>query len=179
MSYNKTSKYKHLNFKRLKAPFEKRAIIELKRNMNFRTLAYLTFLLLAIANANTICSQTCRIKIGSQTNGCPIYTEVFEYDFVDEKPEFPGGGNQMINFINSTREYPHEAYQSGIQGRVTCAFVVQPDGKISHIKVLRGVESSLNNEAIRIISLMPDWIPGRINNQPVPVRVVTCIPFRK
>ena len=85
----------------------------------------------------------------------------------------------MINFINSTRHYPEEAYESGIEGRVTCAFVVQPDGKISHIKVLRGVESTLNQEAMRIISMMPVWIPGKISDIAVPVRVITSIPFRR
>ena len=147
--------------------------------MNFRNLTLLTILVLGLANTSYISSQTCKVKIGTQTNGCPIYTEVYEYDFVDEKPEFPGGGNQMIKFINSTREYPQEAYETGIEGRVTCAFIVNSDGKISNIKVIRGVESSLNQEAIRIVSLMPDWQPGKLNHHPVPVRVITCIPFRR
>ncbi|MCH5239403.1 MAG: energy transducer TonB [Muribaculaceae bacterium] len=112
-------------------------------------------------------------------NGGPVYTEVFEYDYVDVKPEFPGGGKSLINFVNSNRNYPALAYQMGIEGRVTCAFVVNPDGKISNIQLLRGVEPSLNQEAIRIISLMPQWKPGKINDTPVPVRVVCCIPFRK
>lgn len=124
-------------------------------------------------------SQTCKVKTATLDNGCAVYTEVFEYDYVDEKPQFPGGSNSLIKFINSTREYPQEAYEAGIEGRVTCAFIVHSDGKISHIKVLRGVENSLNQEAIRIISKMPYWTPGKIADQPVPVRVVTCIPFRK
>lgn len=112
-------------------------------------------------------------------NGNAVYTEVYEYDYVQEKPEFPGGDNSLMNYINSTRIYPQEAYDSGIEGRVTCSFIVQSDGKISNVKVLRGVEKSLNEEAIRIVSQMPDWTPGRFNNYPVPVRVVRCIPFRK
>lgn len=147
--------------------------------MNFRKLATLTLSVLAIANTSTIISQTLKVRTGTLDNGSAVYTEVFEYDYVDEKPEFPGGGNSMISFINSQRHYPENAYEMGIEGRVTCAFIVNEDGKISHIKVLRGVESSLNREAVRIISEMPDWSPGKINEQTVPVRVVCCIPFRK
>ena len=147
--------------------------------MNFQILAFLTITMVALANTFNTYSQTCKVKIGTQTNGLPLYEEVFEYDFVDEKPEFPGGRNKMINFINVTREYPQQAYDLGIEGRVTCAFIVHEDGRISNIKVLKGVESSLNQEAVRIISLMPEWNPGKLNHQPVPVRVITCIPFRK
>ena len=147
--------------------------------MMVRTLAFIVIFMTAWANSPNSFSQTFKIKTSTTGNGTSVYTQVFEADYVDEQPEFPGGGNEMINFINSTRKYPQEAYEMGIEGRVTCAFVVNSDGKISNIKVIRGVESSLNNEAVRIVSLMPDWIPGKINHQPVPVRVVRCIPFRR
>lgn len=124
-------------------------------------------------------SQTCKIRSSVSPGGCESITEAYEYDFVDQKPEFPGGRCSMINFINSTREYPQQAYENGIEGRVTCSFIVQCDGKISNIQVLRGVENSLNQEAVRVVSLMPDWTPGKIKDQAVPVRVVCCIPFRK
>lgn len=138
----------------------------------------LTFLLALIPTANLF-SQTCRIRNSVSGNGETTYTEVFEYDYVDVKPEFPGGGTSLINFINSTRHYPQEAYEAGIEGRVTCAFIVHSDGKISHIQVLRGVEPSLNQEATRVISSMPAWTPGKIKDRTVPVRVVCCIPFRR
>ena len=72
-----------------------------------------------------------------------------------------------------------EAYEKGIEGRVICSFVVNSDGSISNIQILRGVEKSLNNEAVRIISKMPDWVPGKIDGQNVPVRVIHPIVFRK
>lgn len=124
-------------------------------------------------------AQTCRVNTGKCTNGCTSYKEVYEYDYVELKPEFPGGGQSLLNFINDHRRYPEEAYNRGIQGRVTCTFVVNPDGKVSNISILRGVEQSLNEEAIRIISSMPQWTPGKINGKAVPVRVVCAIPFRK
>ena len=147
--------------------------------MKFRALAMLAIPMTALAISNPTYSQTAKIRTSTLINGNPVYTEVFEYDYVDEKPEFPGGGRSLLCFINSTRQYPVEAYEMGVEGRVICAFIVNPDGKLSNFQVLRGVESSLNKEALRIVSLMPPWLPGKINKQPVPVRVVCCIPFRK
>lgn len=146
--------------------------------MKIQALPLIALFAIAIATPSNVFSQTCKVKT-TLNNGGAVYTEVYEYDYVEQKPEFPGGRTSMINFINSTREYPEEAYKIGIEGRVTCAFVVNPDGKISHIQILKGVESSLNQEALRIVSSMPDWTPGRIADQPVPTRVVCCIPFRK
>lgn len=123
--------------------------------------------------------QTCRVNAGSTPTGTVSYIEVFEYDYVDEKPCFPGGDDLLMNFINTHREYPKEAYDRGIQGRVTCSFVVNVDGSISHISVLRGVETTLNREAIRILSGMPEWLPGKIGGQAVPTRVIRSVPFRK
>lgn len=147
--------------------------------MNFHKMALLSLSVLAIAGTSETFSQTCKVKTATLNDGRAVYTEVFEFDYVDEKPEFPGGCCSMVNFINSKREYPQEAYDMGIEGRVTCCFVVNPNGKISNIQVIRGVESSLNREAIRVVSLMPDWTPGKIKDTAVPVRVVCSIPFRK
>lgn len=147
--------------------------------MNIHALTLIAVTAIAFATSQSVISQTCKVRTTTMVNGSAVYTEVYEYDFVDHKPEFPGGRNSMINFINSTREYPSEAYENGIEGRVTCAFVVNPDGKVSHIQVLRGVETSLNQEAMRIVASMPDWSPGKIGEHPVPTRVVCCIPFRK
>lgn len=124
-------------------------------------------------------AQTCRVNIGTTPTGCVNYMEVFEYDYVTEKPSFPGGDTHLMNFINKTREYPKSAYTRRIQGRVTCSFVVNVDGSISHISVIRGVEPSLNKEAIRVLSKMPEWKPGKLNGQPVPTRVVWSVPFRR
>lgn len=146
--------------------------------MNLQNIFKFLGAILALFSSQSLTAQTCLINTGKLDHGNIVYTEVFEYDYVDIKPEFPGGGRSMINFINSNREYPHEAYESGIQGRVTCSFVVNVDGKLSNIKILRGVENSLNEEALRLIQIMPDWIPGSLNGTIVPVRVICNIPFR-
>lgn len=108
-----------------------------------------------------------------------ISINVYEYDFVDRQPEFPGGNNELIRFINQERRYPQDAYREGIEGRVLCSFVVNEDGTLSHISVIKGVEESLNKEAVRIISQMPPWLAGAINDTPVPVYCILPIPFRK
>lgn len=124
-------------------------------------------------------AQTCRVGIGMSENGVQNYIEVFEYDYVSEKPSFPGGESKLTEFINKNRNYPKEAYDKGIQGRVTCSFVVNADGSVSNINVVRSVSVSLNEEAVRIFKKMPCWHPGRINGQAVPVRVIRSVPFRK
>ena len=124
-------------------------------------------------------AQTFKIACGEDAEGEQVFKEIYEFDFVSEKPTFPGGEYKLLKFINATREYPQEAYDNNIQGRVVCSFIVECNGTISHLQILKGVEESLNNEAIRIIEKMPKWIPGRVNGLPVPVRVIYPIVFRK
>ena len=107
------------------------------------------------------------------------YMEVYEFDYVDIQPQFPGGERGLINFINKTREYPYHAYKKRIQGRVLCSFIVGTDGRVSDIRVIRGAgDESLNREAIRVIGEMPKWSVGKVGNHAVPVRVVLPIAFR-
>ena len=107
------------------------------------------------------------------------YMEVYEFDYVDIQPQFPGGERGLINFINKTREYPYYAYKKRIQGRVLCSFIVGTDGRVSDIRVIRGAgDDSLNREAIRVIGEMPKWSVGKVGNHAVPVRVVLPIAFR-
>lgn len=124
-------------------------------------------------------AQTCRVVCSVSSRGERTYKEVYEYDYVSVKPSFPGGDNGLVGFVNKTRRYPKAAYKKGIQGRVICSFVVNPDGSLSNIQVIRGVEKTLNAEAVRICTKMPDWIPGSIDGHVVPVRVIYPIPFRK
>lgn len=110
---------------------------------------------------------------------CPApATEIYEYDFVDVQPQFPGGDLELIKYINNSRRYPAEAYTKGIQGRVMCSFIVNTDGSISNIRIVKGVEHSLNREAVRLISEMPKWEAGKVNEENVPVHCLLPIPFR-
>ena len=107
------------------------------------------------------------------------YIEVYEFDYVDIQPQFPGGERGLINFINKTREYPYHAYKKRIQGRVLCSFIVGTDGKVTDVRVIRGAaDESLNREAVRVIGKMPKWSVGKVDDHAVPVRVVLPINFR-
>ncbi len=123
--------------------------------------------------------QHSRNVVSAQAQQTQVSINVYEFDCVDRQPQFPGGDNAMIRFINHERRYPQGAYRDGIEGRVLCSFVVNEDGSISHISVIKGVEESLNREAIRIISQMPPWSAGEIDDIPVPVYCILPIPFRR
>ena len=93
-------------------------------------------------------------------------------------PEFPGGEAAMSQFINRTIRYPVIAQENGIQGRVVVQFVVNTDGKIVDVEVVRGVEESLDKEAVRVVKAMPPWNPGRQGGKNVRVKYTLPIRFR-
>lgn len=100
------------------------------------------------------------------------------FDSVEQMPEYPGGRNALTRFIQSKLQYPEIAASNGIKGTVTIGFIVGIDGSISEITVLDGVKDrSLQAEALRVVKLMPKWIPGKQNGQGVKVRMKYPITF--
>ena len=97
---------------------------------------------------------------------------------VENQPEFPGGSGEMMKFINDNIKYPEIAHENGIQGRVICSFIVGKDGSISDVEVMRGVDPSLDKEAVRVLESMPAWKPGKQRGQPVSVRFTLPVEFR-
>nr|MDE6555743.1 energy transducer TonB [Duncaniella sp.] len=85
----------------------------------------------------------------------------------------------MMRFINAERQYPADAWNEGIQGRVRCSFIIDTDGTVGHVSVLKGVAESLDREAVRIISAMPRWSVGKLDSVAVPVYCVVSIAFRR
>lgn len=104
--------------------------------------------------------------------------DAYMADFVDVSPQFPGGETELISFVNTNRNYPRDAYELGIQGRVVCGFIVDVDGSILNATVHRGPCRSLGEEALRLIEAMPRWIPGSVRGHKVPCYYVLAIPFR-
>ena len=105
-------------------------------------------------------------------------SNVYEFDAVDIRPEFPGGERALFNFINGEKRYPADAYSAGIEGRVLISFIIAADGTVSNATVVRGVDDSLNREAVRVVNLMPKWTPGKVDGETVNVRHVITIVFR-
>ena len=97
---------------------------------------------------------------------------------VKEMPEFPGGQAALMSFIAKSIKYPVVAQENGIQGRVTCSFVVNKDGSIVDAEVIRGIDPSLDKEALRVINTMPKWKPGKQRGKPVRVKFTVPINFR-
>ena len=106
----------------------------------------------------------------------PVEEQVF--DMVEQMPQFPGGQTELMKYIAEHLRYPTIAQESGVQGRVTCQFVVGKDGKVRDVVVLRTLDPSCDKEAMRVILSMPTWIPGKQNGQPVSVKYTVPIIFR-
>ena len=100
------------------------------------------------------------------------------FTVVEEMPEFPGGQGELLKYLGKSIKYPVIAQENGIQGRVICAFVVNRDGSIVDAEVLRGVDPSLDKEALRVINSMPKWKPGKQRGKPVRVKYTVPVTFR-
>lgn len=100
------------------------------------------------------------------------------YDIVEQQPEFPGGYGTLTQWIDDNLKYPVEAAMDGIEGRVIVQFIIRPTGKIVDAKVVHGIAPSLDKEALRLINIMPNWIPGRQKGKAVNVRYTTWITFK-
>lgn len=100
------------------------------------------------------------------------------YDAVERMPEFPGGQAALMQWISANLKYPKVAEENGVQGRVVCTYVVERNGDITDVKVVRGVDPSLDKEAVRLIRKMPRWVPGHQNGKPVRVKYTIPVTFR-
>jgi len=100
------------------------------------------------------------------------------FDKVDEAPQFPGGMAGMMQYLSSNIRYPEDAREAGTQGRVIVSFIVEKDGSISNAKVAKPTYSSLDEEALRVVSAMPNWMPGKQNGQAVRVKYSVPVSFR-
>jgi len=100
------------------------------------------------------------------------------YAIVDKMPEFQGGEKALVAFLNQTISYPAEALKKKEQGKVIVQFVIAKNGKIENAKVLRSVSPSLDNEALRVIGLLPDWTPGEQNGEKVAVYQILPVVFQ-
>jgi len=113
--------------------------------------------------------------IGIQAEKEEEEAEIFT--MVENMPEFPGGDLALYRFISNAVKYPRIAQDNGIKGKVYVTFVVERDGSVSNIRITRGVESSLDNEALRVIGTLPKWKPGTQGGKPVRVSYSVPINF--
>ncbi|MBQ7771147.1 MAG: energy transducer TonB [Bacteroidales bacterium] len=108
-----------------------------------------------------------------------VEEEAIPFQLVEEKPSFQGGdANTFSKWVNGRLEYPEIAKENGVQGRVTLQFTVEKDGSVTKVKVLRGVDPSLDKEAVRVVSMSPKWKPGKQRDRAVPVTYTFPVIFQ-
>lgn len=133
-----------------------------------------------------VSSEDSQTEAQTQTYVAPAPVEEEEeesaqqiFTVVEEMPDFPDGGLAgLMKFLGKNIKYPVIAQENGIQGRVICSFVVNKDGSIVDIEVLRGVDPSLDKEAVRVLGTMPKWKPGKQRGKPVRVKYTVPVMFR-
>jgi protein TonB len=142
------------------------------------------FLLVILSLASQSCSaQTTASKSDTGSNiatfrvsKSPDSTgKIFNY--AEQMPQFPGGEDAMMDFLRNNIKYPVMAKNANIEGNVILTFVVQTDGTISDIKILRDIAGGCGDEAVRVIKLMPKWAPGNNNGVPVNTQFVLPVDF--
>ena len=108
-----------------------------------------------------------------------VEEEAIPFQLVEKKPSFNGGdANEFSKWVNERLNYPEIAKENGVQGRVMLQFTVNADGSVSNVKVLRGVDPSLDKEAVRVVSSSPKWTPGKQRDRNVKVTYTFPVIFQ-
>jgi len=134
----------------------------------------------ASVNINTEDDKNKEVVISAPVTSAPIQEEEDQVVFqvVEKMPSFPGGDAALFKFLGDNVKYPVIAQENGVQGRVICQFVVNKDGSIVDVEVVRSVDPSLDKEAIRVIKSMPKWSPGQQRGKPVRVKYTLPVNFK-
>lgn len=120
-------------------------------------------------------SYTAEVKVEEEEE----VEEAVPFQLVEQAPKFNGGGpNEFSKWVNERLEYPEIAKENGIQGRVMLSFKVGKDGKLTDVKVIRGVDPSLDQEAMRVVKMSPKWTPGKQRDRAVPVTYTFPVIFQ-
>lgn len=113
-------------------------------------------------------------------NGNAVQGKDAEYAFeqLEVKPEYPNGNEGLGKYLSENIKYPKKALKNGVSGKVFVQFVIDKTGKVTNVVAVRGVEKSLDKEAVRVIKSMPKWKPGMKDGQPVKVKYTIPINFK-
>ena len=107
-----------------------------------------------------------------------VVEETKIFTVVEQRPMYPGGDAALMGYLRDNIKYPTVAAENGVQGRVVVGFVVERDGSITDVNILRGVDPSLDREAMRVVKSMPRWNPGKQNGSAVRVKYQVPVSFR-
>ena len=131
----------------------------------------------------TIASVEDNAEFVEITDDVPVVVEEPEeeeqiFQVVEDDPQFPGGIQELMKYLQKNIKYPSICQEQGIQGRVIVQFVVEKDGSIADVQVIKAVNPYLDKEAVRVVSTMPKWSPGKQRGKPVRVRFTLPVTFR-
>ena len=101
------------------------------------------------------------------------------YEIVDQMPEYPGGLTALMNYLRANIRYPEAAQKAGIEGRVVVSFIVEPNGSVSNVEIVRSVDTDLDQEALRVVRQMPKWKPGKHDGSTVRFKYHLPIKFKQ
>ena len=171
------------------SPLKKRIMMMNKtKSSSLKLVKYLlivplTFLLITFNSCINRDNENETDEAIDETEAAVVESEVINDDseafvVVEEMPAFPGGNEGLMKFLADSIRYPVVAQENGIQGRVIVNFVVEKNGSLSDFQIVRGVDPSLDNEALRVLRLMPDWTPGKQKGENVRVRFTLPVVFR-
>jgi protein TonB len=125
-----------------------------------------------VEKSEEIIADTERIPFRLESGSKDVYV------VVEEQAMFPGREEGLINYMNNNIKYPQSAIEKGLEGRVITRFIVEKDGSLSDVEIIRGVDPLLDNEARRLIESMPKWKPGKVYGKEVRVRYTLPVTFR-
>jgi TonB family protein len=151
--------------------------INILNNFNFkdmkslRLVLLITILSLSIFIANSQVQN--KPKVAPKTNKADTV-----YKRLDVAPKFKGGTGALYKLINESIKYPEEAKTKGIEGKVVVKFIIDSKGKVSNASIFRGVNKLLDDEAVRVINLLPDWVPGQAGGKNVASYVQMPVHFK-
>ncbi len=137
--------------------------------------------LLAAGSANNLSAQDTQQKTTPQQQQAISQekpsSEQEVFISVEKMPSYPGGEEAMMKFILDNIKYPELARTNGIQGTVLVKFIVEKDGSVTHVNLQKGIGGGCDEEAVRVVSIMPKWIPGKQNGKTVRVQFILPIKF--
>ena len=138
-----------------------------KSNMKLRKSIYLTFLFITLSTLAH--SQTNLTDSTQYISLIDSISKMEYYNLVDSMPEYPGGQNEMIKFFMNHFNYPSE---TDVCCRIYTEFIIDTCGRMTNIRILRGLQEDFDKETVRVLKLMPSWKPGKLNGIPVNVKYI-------
>lgn len=118
-----------------------------------------------------------RASTASKRKVMPLDPNEEIFTIVDEMPQFPTGEEGLGKFISEYLRYPAQAKEEGLEGRILCSFIIRKDGTVSNLEIVNGLDNELDSEALRVLSMMPKWSPGRNGDKAVNVKCILPIDF--